>query len=120
MATNPTLITARNRANAAHSTGPKTEAGKRRSSLNAMRHGLTGHMIVLPAEHLDAYQGFTKQFFDDLKLVGILEKQLVQSLADASWRLNRIPAPEIACSPSASQSTRTTSQPSIPKPMPRS
>ncbi len=27
--------TARNRANAAHSTGPKTEAGKQRSSLNA-------------------------------------------------------------------------------------
>ncbi len=28
--------TARNRTNAAHSTGPKTEAGKQRSSLNAL------------------------------------------------------------------------------------
>lgn len=31
-----------NRANAQHSTGPKTEAGKKQSSLNALRQGLTG------------------------------------------------------------------------------
>jgi hypothetical protein len=81
--------TARNRANAAHSTGPKTEAGKKRSSLNAYRHGLTGQTIILPAEDLDAYQDFTHTFFTDYKPVGTLEKQLVQSLADTSWRLNR-------------------------------
>src|SRR5260370_8799081 len=64
--------TARNRANASHSTGPKTEAGKHRSSLNAYRHGLTGHTIILPAEDLDAYQTLTQQFFDELKPVGLL------------------------------------------------
>src|SRR5712692_5039779 len=85
---------ARNRANAQHSTGPKTETGKKRSSLNALRHGLTGHTIVLPTEDLAAYERFTKRFFDDLKPKGILEEQLVQSLADTSWRLNRIPALE--------------------------
>src|SRR5712692_7956593 len=88
------LHTARNRANAQHSTGPKTEAGKQRSCLNALRHGLTGHTIVLPTEDMAAYQHFTKRFFDDLKPIGILEEQLVQSLADTSWRLNRIPALE--------------------------
>src|SRR6266851_9059064 len=85
---------ARNRENASHSTGPKTEAGKQRSSLNALRHGLTGHTIVLPIEDLAAYKHFTKRFFDDLKPIGILEEQLVQSLSDTSWRLNRIPALE--------------------------
>jgi hypothetical protein len=86
--------TARNRANASHSTGPKTEAGKKRSSLNAYRHGLTGQTIILPAEDLVAYQAFTRTFFDDYKPVGTLEKQLVQSLADTSWRLNRVAALE--------------------------
>src|SRR6195256_1149035 len=86
--------TARNRANAAHSTGPKTEAGKKRSSLNAYRHGLTGQTIILPAEDLVAYQDFTRSFFNDYKPVGPLEKQLVQSLADTSWRLNRVAALE--------------------------
>jgi len=85
---------ARNRKNASHSTGPKTEAGKKRSSLNAYRHGLTGQTIILPAEDLVAYQAFTRTFFDDYKPVGTLEKQLVQSLADTSWRLNRVAALE--------------------------
>src|ERR1700694_4845665 len=86
--------TARNRANAAHSTGPKTEAGKKRSSLNAYRHGLTGQTIILPAEDLDAYQEVTRTFFNDYKPVGTLEKHLVQFLADPSWRLDRVAALE--------------------------
>jgi hypothetical protein len=85
---------ARNRANASRSTGPKSEAGKHRSSLNALRHGLTGHTIVLPAEDLNAYNAFTKQLFDSLKPVGLLEKQFAQIFVDTSWRLNRIPALE--------------------------
>ena len=90
---NSALI-ARNRANASHSTGPKTAAGKKRSSLNAYRHGLTGQTIILPAEDLVAYQDFTRTFFDHYKPVDIIEKQLVQSLADTSWRLNRVAALE--------------------------
>jgi hypothetical protein len=86
--------TARNRENASHSTGPKTEAGKKRSCLNALRHGLTGHTMVLPAEDHVAYQDLTNQFFDDFKPVGILEKHLVQALADTSWRLQRVSALE--------------------------
>src|SRR6202171_5020833 len=84
--------TARNRANAAHSTGPKTEAGKKRSSLNAYRHGRPGQTTILPAEDLVAYQDFTRTFFNDYKPVGTLEKQLVQCIADTFWRLNRVAA----------------------------
>jgi hypothetical protein len=85
---------ARNRANASRSTGPKTEAGKHRSSLNAMRHGLTGHTVVLPAEDLNAYNAFTEKCFAELKPVGFLEKQFAQIVADTTWRLHRIPALE--------------------------
>ncbi len=83
-----------NRANAEHSTGPRTDAGKQRSSLNALRHGLTGHVIVLPTEDHAAYDIHSKRFFDDLQTQGALEEQLVQSLADTSWRLNRVAALE--------------------------
>jgi hypothetical protein len=55
-----------NRANAQHSTGPRTDAGKQRSSLNALRHGLTGHVIVLPSEDQVAYETHTGHFFADL------------------------------------------------------
>ena len=83
-----------NKANAQKSTGPRTEAGKQRSKLNALRHGLTGHTIVLPAEDHSAYRRHTQRFFDQFKPSGALEEQLVQSLADCTWRLNRIPALE--------------------------
>lgn len=83
-----------NRANAQHSTGPKTEAGKQRVALNALRHGLTGQTVVMPDEDMQAYQDFVVSFFNDLKPKGVLEQQLVQSLADDSWRLNRAKALE--------------------------
>ena len=83
-----------NRENALHSTGPRTVAGKQRSSLNAIRHGLTGQTVVLPSEDLAAYQIFRKRFFDDLQPKGVLEEQLVETLAECSWRLNRARAIE--------------------------
>jgi hypothetical protein len=83
-----------NRANSQHSTGPKTEEGKHRSSLNALRHGLTGQIIVLPAEDLDSYQRHIQSFVNEYHPKGATETQLVQTLADTAWRLNRIAALE--------------------------
>jgi hypothetical protein len=79
-----------NRNNAQHSTGPKTEAGKQRSALNALRHGLTGQIIVLPAEDMEAYQRHVQSFTNEYRPKGPTETQLVQSLADAAWRQNRV------------------------------
>jgi hypothetical protein len=79
-----------NRANAQHSTGPRTEAGKQNSSLNALSHGLTGQIVVMPGEDLAAYQQHVKSFTDDLQPVGAIEANLVQALADCSWRMNRV------------------------------
>ena len=83
-----------NRANAQYSTGPKTAAGKQRSSLNALRHGLTGQIVVMPTEDLQAYQLHLKSFADEYHPQGATESHLVQALADASWRLNRVAALE--------------------------
>jgi hypothetical protein len=83
-----------NRENSQHSTGPRTPEGKKRASLNALRHGLTGHTIVLPTEDLAAYQLHCQRYLDDLQPHGIIEQQLVQTLSETAWRLNRIPALE--------------------------
>ena len=83
-----------NRANSQHSTGPKTEAGKLKCSVNALRHGLTGQMIVMPTEDLAAYQQHLTSFTDELNPKGVIEANLVQALADTSWRLNRVAALE--------------------------
>ena len=83
-----------NRNNARHSTGPITFEGKRRSCLNALRHGLTGQIVVMPAEDLEAYQAHVQAFVTEYQPQGATETQLVQSLADAAWRLNRVSALE--------------------------
>ncbi len=85
---------AANAANAQKSTGPRTAAGKQRSSLNALRHGLTGHVVVLPTEDQTAYQRHLLRLVDQFQPKGALEEQLVQSLGDTTWRLNRVPATE--------------------------
>jgi hypothetical protein len=80
-----------NRANSQHSTGPRTESGKQRSSLNALRHGLTARSAVLPSEDPAAYENHRRQFIDEYQPATPTETQLVGELADTSWRLNRIP-----------------------------
>jgi cysteinyl-tRNA synthetase len=83
-----------NQANAQHSTGPKTEAGKQRSSLNALRHGLTGQLVVMPTEDLQIYQRHLTSFTDEYHPEGATEAHLVQALSDTAWRLNRVAALE--------------------------
>jgi hypothetical protein len=80
-----------NRANSQHSTGPRTQAGKHRSSLNALRHGLTARTAVLPTEDPSAFQHHLQQFFDEYRPATPTETQLVHELANTAWRLNRIP-----------------------------
>jgi hypothetical protein len=92
MPTAPTTSrTVINRANSRHSTGPRTDAGKQRSSLNALRHGLTAASAVLPSEDQAAYDAHRCGFFDEYHPATPTEIQLTQELADTAWRLNRIP-----------------------------
>jgi len=99
-----------NRENAQHSTGPRTEAGKQRSSLNALRHGLTARTAVLPSEDPAAYEQHCRQFRDEYQPANATETQLVLELAETAWRLNRIPLFE------AGLLTEAADQESLPAP----
>ena len=85
---------AANRANAQKSSGPKTAAGKAKSSLNAVKTGLTGHTVLLPTDDAAAYQTHVERYREEFEPNGFLEEQVVQTLADTQWRLNRLPTLE--------------------------
>jgi hypothetical protein len=51
----------------------------------------TSRAALLPAEDLAAYQNHCREFRDEYQPKTATETQIVQELADTSWRLNRIP-----------------------------
>src|SRR5271170_7998736 len=83
-----------NRRNAQNSTGPKCPEGKSRSSRNNLRHGLTGHISLLPTEDREAHDAFCAELIEDFHPETPMERQLAQSIAEDFWRLNRVPAIE--------------------------
>src|SRR5580698_10438501 len=95
-ATATTSRAAINRANSRHSTGPRTPAGKQRSSINALRHGLMAARAVLPSEDRTAYDAHCRGFFEEYEPATPTETQLVQEVADTAWRISRVPLLEAA------------------------
>jgi hypothetical protein len=87
---------AANRANAQLSCGPKTPDGKAISSLNAVKTALTGRTVLLPSDDAARYENHIHDYLKELQPVGFREQALVQALADTAWRLDRIPALEMA------------------------
>jgi chromosome segregation ATPase len=90
----PSTRAAINRANATHSTGPVTELGKQRASLNAVSHGLTGNRMILQPHEQEAYARLTASLNADLAPATESERQFVQKIIDCHTRLNRIAALE--------------------------
>jgi hypothetical protein len=86
---------AANQKNSKLSTGPTSGTGKAKSSLNAVKSGLTGRTVLLPGDDAALYQAHLSQFTESYAPVGDEESKLVQSLADTEWRLLRIPALEM-------------------------
>jgi hypothetical protein len=83
-----------NRRNAQLSTGPRTSPGKARSALNALRHGVTGQVSIMPEEDRVAHDAFCREIIDGFKTETPLELQLASLIAEDFWRLQRIRALE--------------------------
>src|SRR5271154_4992666 len=80
---------AANRANSEKSTGPKTPETKAISAMNALRHGMTGQVNLMPEEDREAHDKFCAGIVECLAPVGALETQFAQSAAEDNWRANR-------------------------------
>jgi hypothetical protein len=82
-----------NRRNASQSTGPKTEAAKQASRMNAVTHGLLAKAVVITAgDYQEDAQEFG-QLLEDLREqftpVGVAEDLEVQKIALCYWRKMR-------------------------------
>ena len=90
------LQKAANRRNALLSTGPRSLAGKARSRMNAVSHGLTAQQTLLPGEDPAEYEGLRRSMFNSLRPDGALENELVERIASLTWRLRRFAELEVA------------------------
>jgi hypothetical protein len=89
-------ITVLNRLNARRSSGPRTQEGKGRARMNALRHGLTAKSIVIGDEDPKEFEDLRAKLEHDLQPKTALEGELLERLAGLLWRLRRIPAIEAA------------------------
>src|SRR5215472_11522592 len=79
-----------NRRNALKSTGPKSDEGKARSSMNALCHGLTAAQAVLPHEDPDDYEKLRRGMLESYAPENPAEQAVVEELVNAYWRLQRM------------------------------
>ncbi len=82
-----------NRKNAQKSTGPKTPAGKARSSRNALKHGLLSQQVVIDTgdgvESLQDFQTLLRRLHAEFQPTTVMEAALVERIATCFWRLRR-------------------------------
>ncbi len=79
-----------NRRNAQHSTGPRTERGKKHSRRNALKHGIYSSVLQLKEEEKEPYKKFLLRLRRDRKPFGELEEVVVEKLASDLWRNRRV------------------------------
>ncbi len=84
------------RINGAKSRGPKTEAGKRKSAMNACKHGLTSALIVHHNENDEQFQLLLAAFTEKFQPSDPVEQELVFEAAVARFQLRRVWAMETA------------------------
>ncbi|HEX4230497.1 MAG TPA: hypothetical protein VHZ07_17610 [Bryobacteraceae bacterium] len=80
---------AANQANAQHSAGPVTEAGKAASSQNRRIHGFTGRFGLMKDENGEEYTALIKALIDEHKPATVTESILVEKMAQHFWTAQR-------------------------------
>jgi hypothetical protein len=71
-------------------TGPVTVAGKAKSSLNALTHGLTANTPLLPGEDAGEFRRFVWDIVEDLAPHGPAQAELAHRAALLMWKRRRV------------------------------
>jgi hypothetical protein len=77
------------RENGAKSRGPVTPEGKRTSSMNALKHGLTAKTVCLANESQTGFQNLADDTTAQWQPVNEVETQLVEEMVVAKWTQRR-------------------------------
>ncbi len=85
-----------NRANAQHSTGPRTPEGKARASMNAVKHGLFSAEVLLPGEDPALFESLRTEYAKSFHAETEQELSLVQEIVACRHRIHRIIGREAA------------------------
>src|SRR6266436_4495933 len=79
-----------NRANAQHSTGPRTEAGKAHSATNSRTHGLCSDDLLIPGEDPEELEQLKQQYLFQIEPSTPIERTLCSELIGDAWKFRRI------------------------------
>jgi hypothetical protein len=83
------------RINGAKSRGPKTPEGKEASSRNSLKHGMTArHTYILECENAGEFKEFLAEHIAIHQPATPPEKELVEQMAIARWRIRRFVSAE--------------------------
>ncbi len=85
---------AANQKNAKKSTGPTSEAGKSKSSRNAVKHGLTAKEVVLPNEDAGLFKDRLTDWNNYFQPRNPAFAASIKRAVSADWKLDRINAME--------------------------
>jgi hypothetical protein len=85
----PTARAEINRANAQHSTGPRTSEGKLASSRNSLKHGLASAQLIIPGEDPAAFDALLSGLLDEHQPANPTEDILVREIAQSYWLTQR-------------------------------
>jgi hypothetical protein len=83
-----------NRMNARKSTGPRTAAGKARSSRNAITHGLFSRDLIIAGEDPTEFNLLRRSMLRRLNPRDRVELQLIEQYINCSWKLLRAQSAE--------------------------
>src|SRR5579862_758133 len=74
-----------NQLNAQKSTGPKTEEGKAKSSMNRLSHGFASAATIMPGEDPDEFKALLDDFATEYQPATATEEVLIEKMAVNQW-----------------------------------
>jgi len=78
-----------NRANAAHSTGPRSSTGKLASSRNSFKHGLASGQLIIAGEDRGEFDSLLQSLLAEHQPANTTEEILVHEMAQSFWLTQR-------------------------------